>query len=100
MGIESLLFIKQWEAFHRMITEFMRGQNGLTCLCQFRSIVRMDSKQRFTFFHLISHLVMDDKTDSVVHRIGFLRPPGAEYHRCLAHTPCLDLSHVTVSGRF
>ncbi len=69
----------------------MRGKNRFARYRKFGFIIRMDSEQRIALFDLIPDLLVDDKTDRVVHRIGLPGAPSAQCHCRLAYASRLDL---------
>ena len=78
----------------------MRGKNLRTRFRLLFLIIGMDGEQGFALLNAISHLVINDKTHGVIHRIGLFGAARAETHRCFAYAARVDLGQPAASTGF
>ncbi len=56
----------------------VRGQHGFAGFCQAGFVVGVDAEKRLPRLQPVPDLVVDEKADRVVHRIGLFGPPRAQ----------------------
>ena len=81
-----------------MIAKDVSGEHLFPSICLLALIVGVDCEEWVANFDLVTHFVMNNKTDGMIHRVGFFGAAGAQRNGSLANAAGIDLGQIAAAG--